>query len=88
MIMILICLLTVKSTQSAGGGAVEYTDCTFAAGWDPPPTSVLDMTLNNLMVRFQWYWSLQGMQSTPSLPLLPSPLWPGMVAPERALSMG
>ena len=31
---------------------------------------------------------LWGMQSTPSLPLLPGPLWLGMVAPDRALSMG
>ena len=30
---------------------------------------------------------LWGMQSTLSLPLLPGPLWPGMVAPDRALSM-
>ena len=29
-----------------------------------------------------------GMQSTPSLTLLPGPLWPGVVAPDRALSMG
>ena len=29
-----------------------------------------------------------GMQSTPSLPSLPGPLWPGVVAPGRALSMG
>ena len=28
------------------------------------------------------------MQSTPSLPLLPDPLWPGVVAPDRVLSMG
>ena len=28
------------------------------------------------------------MQSIPSLPLLPGPLWLGMVAPDRALSMG
>ena len=31
---------------------------------------------------------LWGMQSTPSLPLLPGPLWPGVVAPDKALSMG
>ena len=39
--------------------AVEYTDCTSAEGKTSPPLpmSVLDMTLNNLMVRFQWYWS-------------------------------
>ena len=24
-----------------------------------------------------------GMESTPSLPLLPGPLWPGMVAPDK-----
>ena len=31
---------------------------------------------------------LQGMQSTPSLPSLPGPLWPGVEAPDRVLSMG
>ncbi len=31
---------------------------------------------------------LWGMQSTPSLLLLPGPLWPRMVAHDRALSMG
>ena len=31
---------------------------------------------------------LWEMRSTPSLPLLPGPLWPGVVAPDRALSMG
>ena len=36
--------------QSAG--AVEYTDASLQRGKNPP-TSVLDMTLNNLMVRFQ-----------------------------------
>ena len=32
--------------------------------------------------------ALLGMQITPSLPLLPGPLSPGVVAPERILSMG
>ena len=31
---------------------------------------------------------LWGMQSTPLLPLLPGPLRPGMVAPDRTLSIG
>ena len=31
---------------------------------------------------------LWGMRSTPLLPSLPGPLWPGVVAPDRALSMG
>ena len=29
-----------------------------------------------------------GMRNTPSLPLLPGPLWPSVVAPYRVLSMG
>ena len=31
---------------------------------------------------------LWGMQSTPVLPLLPGTIWPGMVSPDRDLSMG
>ena len=37
----------VQSTE-----VVEYTDFTSAEGYDPP-LSVMDMTLNDLMVRFQ-----------------------------------
>ena len=29
-----------------------------------------------------------GIRNIPSLPLLPGPLWSGVVAPDRALSMG
>ena len=53
-----------------------------------PPMSVLYMTLNNLMESFPWCWSFGGIRNTPSLPFLPGPLWPGMVAPDRALFMG
>ena len=31
---------------------------------------------------------LWGIRSTPSLPSLPGPLWPGVLAPDRVLSMG
>ena len=64
--------------------AVEYTDCTFADGYDSPTTSVLDMTLKNMMVRLQ-SWSL-GLQSIPLLPSLPGLLWSEVVAPDRVLS--
>ena len=37
--------------------AVEFTDCFSAEVRPLLPTSALDMTLNSLMVRFQWYWS-------------------------------
>ena len=46
------------------------------------PTSDLDMTLNNLIVR------LWGMRRTPSLPSLPGQLCLGVVTPNRVLSMG
>ena len=32
-------------------------------------------------------FELWGMRSTPSLPLLPGLFWPGVVAPDRVLSM-
>ena len=31
---------------------------------------------------------LWGMRSTPSVPLLQGPLWPGVVQPDRVRSMG
>ena len=52
-------------------GAIEYTDSISAEG-KIPPTSGMDLTLNNLMVRLQL-----------SLPLLPGPIWPGVVALDR-----
>ena len=58
--------------QVSWGGTVEYTDF--------PTTTVLDMTLNNMMVKFQ----LWGMLSTPSL----LSLWSGVIAPDRVLFMG
>ena len=42
------------------------------------------MTLKFLIARLQPW----GMWSTHSLPLLPGPLWHGLVAPDRVLSMG
>ena len=48
--------------------------------------SVLDMTLNDGEVPVML--ELWGMQSTLSLLSLLGPLWPGVVAPDRVLSMG
>ena len=70
-------------------GAVEYTDCTSAEGQDPPPINECpgyDTKQSDGEVPVKL--GLWGMWSTPSLPLLPGPLWPGMVVPDRALSMG
>ena len=61
--------------QSAG--AVEYTPNMYP-GYD---TKQSDGEVPVML-------GLWGMQSTPLLPLLPGQLWPGVVAPDRALSMG
>ena len=68
-------------TQSAG--AVEYTNCISADGYEYSgyDTKQSDGEVSVML-------ELWGMRSTPSLPLLPGPLWPGVVAPNRALSMG
>ena len=57
-------------------------------GQDPPPKCVLDMTLNKNDGEVPIMQEVWGMQSTSSLPLLPDPLWAGVVAPDRVLSMG
>ena len=55
-------LLLQPKSVAQSAGAVEYTDCTSAEGVRPPLTSVLDMTLNNLMVRFQQCWSFGNVE--------------------------
>ena len=63
-------------------GAVEYTDCTSAEVKTTPnecpgyDTKQSDGEVQAVLV-------LWGMQSTPSLPSLPGPLWPGVVAPDK-----
>ena len=70
--------------QSAG--AAEYTDCISAEGLDssnecPGYDTKKSDSDASVMLEF---W---GMRIIPSLPLLPGPLWPGVVVPERVLSM-
>ena len=74
------------SVQSAG--AIEYTDCISAEGQAPPPhyeCPGYDTKQSDGEAPVQELW---GMGSTPSLPLLPGPLWFGMVAPDSVVSMG
>ena len=72
--------LTVSQILVAqSAGAVEYTDCPKECpGYD---TKQSDGEVPAVL-------ELWGMRSTPSLPSLPGPLWPGVVAPDRVLSMG
>ena len=45
--------LSLHDFAALMAGAVKYTNFISEEGQDPPPTSVLDMTLNNLIVRLQ-----------------------------------
>ena len=67
-------------------GTVEYTDYISAEGEDIPdvcPGCDIKQSDGKVLVMELW-----GMRSTPSLPLLSGPLWPGKVAHDRALTMG
>ena len=71
--------------QSAG--IVEYTDCTSAEGKNPSnkcPGYVTKQSDGEFLVMI----GLWEMRSTHSLSLLPGPLWSGIVALDRAQSMG
>ena len=61
-------------------GAIEYTDYISAEC----PRYDIKQSDGEVPVMLE-FW---GMWSTPLLPLLPGPLWPGVVAPDRVLSMG
>ena len=67
---------------------VEYTDCPSPEGYDPPlnrcPRYDSKQSDSEVAVMLR----LWGMHSTSSLPLLPGPLWPRMIAPDRAPSIG
>ena len=76
----------IRVAQSAG--AVEYNDCTSTEGLDPTPNECPGYDSKQSDEEVPVILGLRGMWSTPSLPWFPGPLWPGMVAPDRALSMG
>ena len=70
--------------QSAG--AAEYTDCISVKGSDSPnkcPDNDIKQFDGEVLVILE----LWGIQSTPSLPLLPGPLCPGVVATDRVVSV-
>ena len=72
-----------KNSVAQSAGAVEYTDCK-----TPPPNECPGYDTKESDGEVPAVLELWGMRSTPSLPSLPGPLWPGVVAPDRALSMG
>ena len=74
-----------QKTIAQSAGVVEYTDC-FSAVRSPYECPGYDTKQSDgeVLVMLE----LLGMRRIPSLPLLPGPLWPEMVAPDKALSMG
>ena len=80
--------MVIKIQLAQSAGAVEYTDCFSAEGVRPPPKECPRYDTKQSDGEVPVMLGLWGMQSTPSLPLLPGPFWSGMVAPDRVLSMG
>ena len=63
---------------------------TLALGWaldNPPPNECPGNDTKQSDGEVPAMLELWGMRSTPSVPSLPGPLWPGVVEPDRALSM-
>ena len=74
-------LLLYRIAQSAG--AAEYTE----RGKTPPHNECHGYDTKQSDNEAPVMLDLWGMRSISSLPSLPGPLWPGVVAPDRALSM-
>ena len=77
----------MKSSPVGWRDALECTGCIFAERQDSPnksPTFDTKQHDGEAPVMLE----LWGMQSTFSLRLLTSPVWSGVVAPDRVLSMG
>ena len=87
------------STGDSIKGNTLQTDCSvdwgcrihwlhLCRGVRPPPNECPGYNTKQSDGEVPVMLELWGMRSTPSLPSLPGPLWPGVVAPDRALSMG
>ena len=75
------------NTFAQSAGAVEYTDWPLQRG-KTPTNECTGYETKQSDGEVPAVLELWGMWSTPSLLLLPGPLWPGVVAPDRALSRG
>ena len=68
--------------------AVEYNNWISAEEWDSQPNEHPGYDTKQSDGEVSVILELWGMWCTSLLPSLPGPLWPGVVAPERVLSMG
>ena len=76
----IIGVMTEECYCSVGMGAVEHTDCISAGGVRPNECPGYDTKQSDGEVPVML--ELWGMRSTPSLPPLSGPHWPGVVAPD------
>ena len=77
------------SASLAGAGTVEYTDCISAGvrSSTHPLNECPGYYIKRSDSEFPVMLKLGRMRSTPSLPSLLCLLWPGVVEPDRALSV-
>ena len=79
---------TLEVSLAQSSGAVQYTDCIPAEGRRFCTNNCPGYDTKQSDGKDTVKLELWGMRCIPSLPLLPGPLWPGVVAPDRVLSMG
>ena len=80
-------LFSSREKFAWSAGTVEYTDC-FSAETPPTLNKCSGYDTKQSVGEVPVVLELWGMWSAPLLPLLPGPLWPRVVAPDRVLSMG
>ena len=68
--------------------AVEYNNCISAVEFDPPTHTHNECPEYDIKQSDEEAPVMLELWSTPSLLLLPGPLWPRVVAPDWVLSMG
>ena len=79
---------TFNSLAQSTGGTAEYTDSISCREVRPPTNKFLGYDTKQSESEDLVMLELWKKWSTSSLPLPPSPLWPGVVALDRVLSMG
>ena len=87
----MLCLraaVLLDSTLVQSPGAAEYTDYSSSEGVRPPSNEFPDYDTKQSDGEVQVMLELWEMWSIPSLPSLLGPLWSGVVASDRVLSMG
>ena len=76
----------IPEIPQTGGTAISTAS--LQRGTTPPPNKYPGYDNKQSDSEAPLMLELWGMRSTPSLPSLPDPLWTGVVAPDRVLSMG